>query len=166
MPPRVCVCLGKGLAPTSAWQLSGTPSVGLCMWTPQLPLSLLTLPPSALGTPTGSFGSSAPLPLVPGPDLAPVCFAHLGMLSLTPKFPHRFLSSSLSSCSLGSHQGYRIATVRGIWFLFIFFRVEWCCELLFVLLSLLSFQDVLPAPDNLPHPRAFSCPLSYRGPQR
>lgn len=120
MRPRVCVCLGKGLAPTSAWQLSGTPSVGLYMWTPQLPLSLLTLPPSALGTPTGSFGSSAPLLLIPSPDLAPVSLAHLGVLSLTPKIPRRFLSSSLRSCSLGSHQGCRVATVREIWFLFIF----------------------------------------------
>lgn len=122
MPPRVYVCVGR-LPPQPGRQLSGTPAVGLYMWTPQLPLSLLTPPPSALGTPTGRFRSSACLLLCPSfPALTwlPSPLHIWGVLFLTPKFSHPFLSSSLSSCSVGSHQGCRVATVRGMWFLFIF----------------------------------------------
>lgn len=164
MPLRVCVLrkrAGSHLSLAAQWP---TLCGAICVDTSA---STVTSHPPAFGLrkPTGRFESSAPLPLIPSPALAPVCFAPLGVLPLPP-IPPAFPFLIPELLFPGFPPGLSRCHSEGHMVLIHFFRAEWCCELLLVLLSLLSFQDVLPAPDNLPHTRAFSCPLSYRGPQR
>lgn len=131
--PRGLSVLRKRAGSHPAWQLGGMPSAGLYTWMPQLPPSLLTLLPLSLGTAVSSFGLSAPLPLIPNPDLAPASpYTIKG--ALARRFPQSspLFIPELLLCEVPPG----LSCCHGDMILIHVFKVKRCCELLLVSLSL------------------------------